>query len=243
MSTKSGIVVCRASYRKVFSASFRRMSFSTATPDFINDSGIRISFGVKYRIEGDSTLSTITVSLRLAAIVAGAVIALPLLVAAQSRAVLIQRYGNPIGEVYRTSNHLTVTTYFDEHGNICREHIESENRGRRMTDKEVNTVLDEIAPKEERGKYKMGTFLNVICLPDNDCAGVSEDYERLFSPARETRHFDQADVSQQQRPHQPKWRRYRASVVQAHSNAVKLGVSQAALLAPKSLDHHNWRKI
>jgi len=32
MSTKSGIVVCRASYRKVFSASFRRMSFSTATP-------------------------------------------------------------------------------------------------------------------------------------------------------------------------------------------------------------------
>jgi hypothetical protein len=48
-----------------------------------------------------------------------------------------------------------------------------------MTDKEVNTVLDEIAPKDERGKYKMGTFLNVICLPDNDCSGVSEDYERL----------------------------------------------------------------
>jgi hypothetical protein len=48
-----------------------------------------------------------------------------------------------------------------------------------MTDKEVDTVLDEIAPKDDRGKYKMGTFLNVICLPDNDCAGVSEDYERL----------------------------------------------------------------
>jgi len=25
----------------------------------------------------------------------------------------------------------------------------------------------------------MGTFLNVIRLPDNDCAGVSEDYEKL----------------------------------------------------------------
>jgi len=32
MSIKSEIVVCRASYRKVFSASFRRRSFSTATP-------------------------------------------------------------------------------------------------------------------------------------------------------------------------------------------------------------------
>ena len=32
---------------------------------------------------------------------------------------------------------------------ICREHIESESRGRRMSDKEVNPVLDEIAPKSE----------------------------------------------------------------------------------------------
>ena len=31
MSTKTEIVVCRASYRKVFSAIFRRVSFSTAT--------------------------------------------------------------------------------------------------------------------------------------------------------------------------------------------------------------------
>jgi hypothetical protein len=48
-----------------------------------------------------------------------------------------------------------------------------------MTDKEVNTVLDEIAPKSERGNYKTGTFLNIVCLPDNDCAGASEDYVRL----------------------------------------------------------------
>jgi hypothetical protein len=111
--------------------------------------------------------------------VAGAILTRSSLAPAQSRADLRRHYGDAIGEVYRTSNHLTVTAYFDEHGNTCREHIESENRGRRMTDKEVNNVLDEIAPKDERGKYKMGTFLNVICLPVNDCAGVSEDYERL----------------------------------------------------------------
>ena len=124
-------------------------------------------------------MPTLTVSLRLTAVVAGTVLALPLLVAAQNRADLRHHYGDAVGEVYCTSNHLTVTAYFDEHGNICREHIESENRGQRMTDKEVNTVLDEIAPKSDRGNYKIGTFLDVICLPDNDCAGVSEDYERL----------------------------------------------------------------
>jgi hypothetical protein len=124
-------------------------------------------------------LRTFTVPFRLAAITAGAVLAFASLVSAQNRTDLRQHYGDAIGDVYRTSNHLTVTAYFDEHGNICREHIESENRGRRMTDKEVNTVLDEIAPKSDRGNFKMGTFLNIICLPDNDCAGVSEDYERL----------------------------------------------------------------
>ncbi len=41
MSTKSGIVVCRASYRKVFSASFRRMSFSTATGCYVNDPSVQ----------------------------------------------------------------------------------------------------------------------------------------------------------------------------------------------------------
>lgn len=122
-------------------------------------------------------MRTTTISLKFAAI--GAVLALPLVAFAQNRTDLRQHYGNAIGEVYRTSNHLTVTAYFDEHGNICRERIESENRGRRMTEKEVNTVLDEIAPKIERGSYKMGTFLNITCLPDNNCAGVMEDYERL----------------------------------------------------------------
>lgn len=125
-------------------------------------------------------MRTLTVSLRRAAIVAGVVLALHLVVSAQNSTDLRQQYGNAIGEVYRTSNGLMVTAYFDDNGNICREHIESENRGRRMTDKEVNTVLDEIAPKNERGNYKIGTFLNIICLPDNDCAGVSEDYERLI---------------------------------------------------------------
>src|SRR5689334_21013124 len=98
---------------------------------------------------------------------------------AQDRAGLKRNYGDPVGEVYRTSNGLTVTAYFDSDGNICKEHIQSENRGKRLTDEEANGVLEDIAPKSSRGAYKIGTFLNVICLPDNDSAGVSEDYQRL----------------------------------------------------------------
>jgi len=123
-------------------------------------------------------LKTLTISIRLAVIAAGVVVALPLVASAQNRTDLRQHYGAAIGEVYRTPSHLMVTAYFDEDGNICREHVESEDRGRRMTNDEVKTVLGEIAPENERGKYKIGTVLNIGC-PDNDCAGVSEDYERL----------------------------------------------------------------
>ncbi len=105
--------------------------------------------------------------------------AFPAVTYGQDRAALKQHYGEAIGEVYRTSNGLTVTAYFDSQGNICKEHIQSENRGKRMTDDDVNPVLDDIAPKTSRGTYKIGTFLDVICLPDNDCAGVSEDYQKL----------------------------------------------------------------
>lgn len=123
-------------------------------------------------------MKTLTISIRLAVIAAEVVVALPLVASAQNRTDLRQHYGGAIGEVYRTPSHLMVTAYFDENGNICREHVESEDRGRRMTNDEVKTVLDEIAPENERGKYKIGTVLNIGC-PDNDCAGVSEDYERL----------------------------------------------------------------
>jgi hypothetical protein len=97
----------------------------------------------------------------------------------QSRTALKQRHGEAIGEVYRTANGLTVTAYFNAQGSICKEHIESESRGTPMTDADVTPVLDDIAPEAARGTYKMGTFLNVMCLPDNNCAGVSEDYRQL----------------------------------------------------------------
>jgi len=44
---------------------------------------------------------------------------------------------------------------------------------------ELQSALDRIVSPEEKGKYICGTFLNVICLPTNDCAGVRWDYEKV----------------------------------------------------------------
>jgi hypothetical protein len=70
-------------------------------------------------------------------------------------------YGSPVDDVYQTRTKLTVTASFAPSGNLCRAVIRSSGG---MTDAELNPVLDELAPKEARGKFKMGTFLNVTCL-------------------------------------------------------------------------------
>jgi hypothetical protein len=59
-----------------------------------------------------------------------------------------------------------------------------------MKDSELNAVLESLAPKADRGVYKMGTFLHITCMkrdkkgelvvdPCTECSGVSEEYERL----------------------------------------------------------------
>ena len=44
----------------------------------------------------------------------------------------------------------------------------------------LREIIDELVPLNDRGKYKIGSFLNILCLPKNDCAGTSEDYEKLI---------------------------------------------------------------
>ena len=115
---------------------------------------------------------------------------------------MVQRfYGSPVSEVYRTSQNLTITASFASNATLCRAHIGS-NANAGITDTQLNAVLDELAPKNIRGEFKRGTFLNVTCLkvmksenssPDSsgkppmevtvdpcmECSGVSDDYERV----------------------------------------------------------------
>lgn len=115
----------------------------------------------------------------------------------QNRDMVQKLYGTPVSEVYRTSHNLAVTASFASNGDLCRAHITSHgNAG--ITDVQLDTVLDELVPRDVRGKYKLGTFLDITCLkvlkPENsppnssgelvvdpciECSGVSEDYERV----------------------------------------------------------------
>jgi hypothetical protein len=119
----------------------------------------------------------------------------------QNRATVERLYGNPISEVYRTTQDLRITASFASNGNLCQAHIGSDVNGG-ITDTELNAVLDELVPKDVRGEFKMGTFLDVTCLkllkaknstsnpsgkpatdvaidPCAECSGVSDDYERV----------------------------------------------------------------
>jgi len=119
----------------------------------------------------------------------------------QNREAVQRFYGSPVSEVYRTSQDLTVTASFASSGNLCRAHIKSDTAAG-ITDTQLGVVLDELAPKDARGEFKIGTFLNGTCLklmksessalnlsgksrlnlavdPCAECSGISEDYERV----------------------------------------------------------------
>jgi hypothetical protein len=115
----------------------------------------------------------------------------------QNRETVQRLYGSPVSEIYRTPQNLTVDASFASNSNLCQADIGSDGDAG-ITDKQLDPVLDALAPQDVRGKAKMDTFLNVTCLkiekPENssadssgklvvdpcvECSGVSEDYERV----------------------------------------------------------------
>jgi hypothetical protein len=107
----------------------------------------------------------------------------------QTRGSVQRLYGNPISEVYRTPQGLTATASFAPNGTLCRARVTSEDGGG-ITDAQLDPTLGELAPEASRGKYKIGTFLDHVCIklgdsgkiegdPCAECFGVSEDYERV----------------------------------------------------------------
>jgi hypothetical protein len=121
----------------------------------------------------------------------------------QSRSKLQDQYGNPGGDVYRTSNGLFIKPTFASNNALCAAHITAE--GRTIKEAELETVLEELAPKDARGKYIIGTFLDFTCLETNDagqitgghdCGGVSEDYQRVtITKWGNTSDYSSADVA------------------------------------------------
>jgi len=104
---------------------------------------------------------------------------------AQSGKALRQKYGEPVSETFIVRPGITVTATFGTNGRITEFLISPQNtaviksRGNSLSIDSVNAIIDELVPRAIRGKYLIGEFLNMVCLPENDCYGTSESYERV----------------------------------------------------------------
>jgi hypothetical protein len=101
---------------------------------------------------------------------------------------LQQQLGKPISETYIVKPGILVTVGYGPSGQTC-ELVISPREPDVIVRKwpgsgEIDTdvlwgIEDELVPKSERGKHIMDTFLNIICLPENDCSGVESNWEKI----------------------------------------------------------------
>ena len=103
---------------------------------------------------------------------------------------------------FSTPQNLTVTASFASNGSLCRAVIKSDVESG-ITDLQLHTVLEELAPPAVLGKFKIATFLDIICMKlrkaesatsdstgktatelavdaCGECSGASEEYERAY---------------------------------------------------------------
>jgi hypothetical protein len=45
--------------------------------------------------------------------------------------------------------------------------------------KVLKEIEDDLVPMNERGKLKIGTFVDMICLPENDCQGTENAWQKV----------------------------------------------------------------
>jgi hypothetical protein len=103
---------------------------------------------------------------------------------AQTPNSLRQKYGQPTSETYNVRPDIKVTVTYAKTGEVCEMLIkpfsETETGTRFLLKSQpLDKVIDELVPKDQRGKYLMGTFVNMVCLPNDDCGGTDASYERV----------------------------------------------------------------
>jgi hypothetical protein len=106
-------------------------------------------------------------------------------VIAQSRDTLKKKYGEPISETFMVRPGIAVTASHDSTGKISELVIAPlvtdliKSKGNGLTDDVLKKLIDELVPVSARGTPQIGGFLNISCLPANDCYGSYDSYEKL----------------------------------------------------------------
>jgi len=111
---------------------------------------------------------------------------------ANSSETLRQRYGKPISETFLVRPGIVVSATYGTSGNTCElvigPGLKEPDTNKMMkrwpgsdpiSDAVLQEIAEELVPKSEWGNHVIDTFMNVFCLPENDCAGVKEDYQNV----------------------------------------------------------------
>jgi hypothetical protein len=106
---------------------------------------------------------------------------------AQTREELHKKYRSPIIETFIVRPGISATVGYAETGEVCEMIIHPQQLTsaldypitKTMQSKELTDVIDEVVPINQRGKRIIGSFLNIACLPLNNCWGVMDSYERV----------------------------------------------------------------
>ena len=108
-------------------------------------------------------------------------------VSAQSPNRLRQKYGQPIRESYLVRDHVLATVTYNQAEQVCEMVIEPlppstpiKSSEEKLKSRILEEVIDEVIPMKERGKLIISSFLNLRCLPSNDCEGTGDDYEKVY---------------------------------------------------------------
>jgi len=107
-------------------------------------------------------------------------------VVAQSRDDLKKKYGQPVAETFLIRPGMIVTASYNSTGQVTElliapqltDLIKSKSRGLRQ--ETLKEVIDELIPLSERGRGVFGGFMNIGCMPQNDCYGSYMDYEKVI---------------------------------------------------------------
>jgi hypothetical protein len=118
----------------------------------------------------------------------------------QSRNELKRAYGEPISETFAVRPGIQVTATYA--ADVVTELMIAprtdgtagivKSRGDGLSRDFVNAIIDELVPLAVRGKYVVAGFVNMACLPANDCNGSTRTYERVtiyYNAAPEGRVF------------------------------------------------------
>src|ERR1019366_5294420 len=86
---------------------------------------------------------------------------------------LSDQYGPPLSETYLVRPGVVASASYGPSGRVC-EIVVSPQRlwNSTFNSKQLTEIIDEVVPPSERGKFLMGTFVNGVCFPTQDCNGT-----------------------------------------------------------------------